>query len=301
MKNKKIILTIGIPASGKSTWSKNFISKNQNYVRICRDDFRYMLRNVGWLDPKGEKAVTKMVKYAIESAINTGFNVVLDQTNVNLKYLDKTIDFCTQFADVHFQIFDVPLDTAIERDSKRDKSVGEDVIKKMYKNYLDLFDVNFDFSLRKKKVRMPSAHKMPTNGKTQAIIFDVDGTLAHNMGVRSYFDWQSVDKDTPDEIVKDILRSLKEMEFRIVIVTGRDGSCEDLTKKWFKDNHIHFDEFHIRPEGDMRKDSIIKKEIYYNNIEPNYDVVAVFDDRDQVVKVWRELGLKCFQVEYGNF
>ena len=57
----------------------------------------------------------------------------------------------------------------------------------------------------------------------------------------------------------------------------------------------------MRKNGDSRRDSIVKEEIFWNDIEPKYNVLAVFDDRDQVVKMWRELGIKCFQCEYGNF
>jgi hypothetical protein len=57
----------------------------------------------------------------------------------------------------------------------------------------------------------------------------------------------------------------------------------------------------MRTEGDHRSDDIVKKEIYEKRIAPWYDVVAVFDDRDKVVKMWRDLGLLCCQVYYGDF
>jgi hypothetical protein len=57
----------------------------------------------------------------------------------------------------------------------------------------------------------------------------------------------------------------------------------------------------MRTEGDHRSDDIVKKEIYEKRIAPQYDVVIVFDDRDKVVKMWRDLGLLCGQVYYGDF
>ena len=57
----------------------------------------------------------------------------------------------------------------------------------------------------------------------------------------------------------------------------------------------------MRKKDDFRKDSIIKKEIFENEINPKYNVLFVYDDRNQVVKTWRELGVKVFQVEEGNF
>jgi hypothetical protein len=57
----------------------------------------------------------------------------------------------------------------------------------------------------------------------------------------------------------------------------------------------------MRAEGDTRKDSIIKEEIYRAEIENKYNVLFVLDDRNQVVELWRRLGLTCLQVAEGNF
>ena len=57
----------------------------------------------------------------------------------------------------------------------------------------------------------------------------------------------------------------------------------------------------MRKTGDNRKDSIIKEEIYRNLIEPNYNIEFVLDDRNQVVDMWRRIGLTCLQVADGNF
>lgn len=37
---KKIILTVGCPGSGKSTWAREFIAKNPGFYNINRDDYR---------------------------------------------------------------------------------------------------------------------------------------------------------------------------------------------------------------------------------------------------------------------
>jgi hypothetical protein len=57
----------------------------------------------------------------------------------------------------------------------------------------------------------------------------------------------------------------------------------------------------MRKQGDFRRDSIVKKEIYDNDIKGKFDVEFVLDDRQQVVDMWREIGLKCLQVAPGNF
>jgi hypothetical protein len=57
----------------------------------------------------------------------------------------------------------------------------------------------------------------------------------------------------------------------------------------------------MRKTDDFRKDSIIKEEIYQENIEGKYNVLCVLDDRNQVVDFWRAKGLTCFQVAPGDF
>ena len=65
---------------------------------------------------------------------------------------------------------------------------------------------------------------------------------------------------------------------------------------WFPDQQLF-----MRKKDDYRQDAIVKKELYEEHIKDKYYVEAVFDDRDQVVNMWREEGLLCCQVYYGNF
>jgi hypothetical protein len=57
----------------------------------------------------------------------------------------------------------------------------------------------------------------------------------------------------------------------------------------------------MRKHNDFRKDAIVKKEIYEEKIADHHDVLCVFDDRQLVVEMWRELGLTCMQVAPGDF
>ena len=53
---------------------------------------------------------------------------------------------------------------------------------------------------------------------------------------------------------------------------------------------------YMRPEGDMRKDCVVKEELFWRNVAPSYNVVAVFDDRPQMIKCRHQLGLKTIAV-----
>lgn len=59
----------------------------------------------------------------------------------------------------------------------------------------------------------------------------------------------------------------------------------------------------MRPQGDMRRDSIVKRELYENHIKGKYNVVAIFDDRPQVIReCWQALGFgdRIFNVGTGK-
>lgn len=152
--------------------------------------------------------------------------------------------------------------------------------------------------------------------KELAIIVDVDGTLADMRGVRGPFEWDKVHLDRPHQDIIDLVKDLAdagtdimsgdalegtEYKYKIIITTGRDGVCEKATKKWLDDYKVPYHDFYIRKAGDFRKDNIIKSEIYMDHIRPKYDVKYVIDDRDQVVEMWRSLGLRVLQVAPGNF
>ena len=133
---------------------------------------------------------------------------------------------------------------------------------------------------------------------TDAYIFDIDGTLAIR-GDRSPFNWSKVGLDTVNEPVRKVLDRL-EVDFAIIILSGRDGVCKKETEDWLKLHKIKYEELHMRPENNTEKDSIVKNRIY-DDVKNRYNIVGVFDDRNQVVEMWRSLGLTCFQVAEGNF
>ena len=152
--------------------------------------------------------------------------------------------------------------------------------------------------------------------KPKAIIVDVDGTLADMRGIRKPFEWDKVHLDRPHQDVINLVNDLARVrelippgksfyettfKYKIIITTGRDGVCEQETKDWLTDNGVMYDDFYIRKAGDFRKDNIIKSEIYMDHIRPKYDVAFVIDDRDQVVEMWRSLGLRVLQVAPGDF
>ncbi len=145
--------------------------------------------------------------------------------------------------------------------------------------------------------------------KKDCIIVDLDGTVAVHDG-RSPYDWSKVGTDKPNVPLIKILKVLNK-QYEILFVSGREGTseCRKNTLKWLMDNFYNPDseielkgwDLIMRNAKDYRSDNIVKEELFHNYIEPRYNVIAVFDDRDCVVKMWRSLGILCNQVYYGDF
>lgn len=299
MKQPILKILIGISGSGKSTWAKEFVAKNDKWCIVSRDDFRYAWQNKGVVDEKLENLITDMVERSIESLINRGYNVIYDATNLKAAYINKIASIVRHTARVEYQIFDIPIDVAIQRDFLRERKVGNLVIEKQYQQYLVLLD-SFDFAPINPNPKRYIAPELHSN-KKYCVIFDIDGTLAHTSGKRSHYDYENVEVDDCDVAVSNVYGALADSGYVMIALSGREDSCREQTKTWLDRNGLVFDELFMRQTGDSRRDSIIKEEIFWEHIEPNYDVLCVFDDRDQVVKMWRSLGIKCLQVEPGNF
>ena len=104
----------------------------------------------------------------------------------------------------------------------------------------------------------------------------------------------------------EVLYTFVEGGVKIIFVTGREDmdNCRELTIKWLDENFKYCKdswELIMRLKGDHRSDSEVKKEVYDKYIKDKYNVMCVFEDRDKVVKMWRDEGLLCNQVYYGDF
>ena len=132
----KILILSGIPASGKSTFAKQFVKENDGWIRINKDDIRRMFGEY-WL-PKRESLVESAEYSIAEEAAFFGWNIIVDDTNLNPKYIKVWKDFANDFEyEIEYKEFKVSLEQALEWDSKRENPVGETVIRGFYKKYYE--------------------------------------------------------------------------------------------------------------------------------------------------------------------
>ena len=154
--------------------------------------------------------------------------------------------------------------------------------------------------LAPKASRTPISAPKWIEGAPDVILCDIDGTLAL-FGDANPYD-RDFSKDQINQAIWNILKTYDDSTSSyIILLSGRNGKYQEITDKWLDNNGVHYDALFMRKEGDTRKDSIIKEEIYRAEIEGKYNVLFVLDDRNQVVDLWRSLGLTCLQVAEGNF
>ena len=165
----------------------------------------------------------------------------------------------------------------------------------------------------------------------RTVIFDLDGTLADIDVRRSkstksngkldwdiFFDADNIKLDKPNLPVIKMAQLFAEDGFKIVIFSGRNDRSFFTTKAWLTRNRVPFHKLVMRPDKfkedswpiakgnpatkEMRfmPDEILKKEMLDTFINKD-EVFLVVDDRDKVVKMWRDLGLNTFQVAPGDF
>ncbi|QDK03875.1 polynucleotide kinase [Mycobacterium phage Lewan] len=300
----------GYPGSGKSTRARE-IANETGAVVVCRDDLRMMLHGTYFSGKKElEDEVTVAERAQVSAFLKAGISVVVDATHLEPSYLRKWAKMASMYG-AKFERVDMLThpDACTLWDGERARAggrhVGESVIRKMAK--------------RHPQSNWPDIQAPPTfdpkpvewmEGLREAIIVDIDGTLAHMTG-RSPYDYTQVHTDVVDEQIRWLVGLVDYYGgpngVHVLIVSGRDDSCREATQEWLWKNAIPYDELHMRPtgakdeHGNKLPDYLVKYDLFDQNIRGKYNVRFVLDDRDQVVNLWRSLGLKCLQVQPGDF
>ena len=145
------------------------------------------------------------------------------------------------------------------------------------------------------------------------VIFDLDGTLAlidkrraistkpnGKMDWDIFFNPKNIDLDIPNDDVVHMAKILSSDGYRIWILSGRSDVTHQATKTWLSDNDIWYDHLVMRPQNLLYLPDNDLKQMWLDSIGKD-NVAMVFDDRQQVVDMWRQNGLTTFQVADGDF
>lgn len=131
--------------------------------------------------------------------------------------------------------------------------------------------------------------------KTQAIICDLDGTLAL-ITDRNPYDASKCEQDLVNFPVYKVLQLFFADGYDIVFVSGRQEQHRPQTEAWLKKQWGRPYVLYMRQTEDTRADDLVKQEIYQSYIQDKYNVLFVLDDRPRVIRKWKELGLTVFNV-----
>lgn len=290
---KKIILTVGMSCSGKTTWAEGFCRNRDNWVNINRDDIRFDTFTQGVRDwtqykfnNKNERQVTLIQETMIGYAKEADKNIIISDTNLSERTRNKWALWAKENSyDYEEKEFVVSWEDAKTRNNQRAGGISQSVLRGQYykmKDYLGEFRYKHQ------------------EGLPNCILIDIDGTVANKSPERGFFDWVKVGLDLPRKEIIAMVHGLIDEGYEPIFLSGRDGICVTETYDWIMDNimQYHMDcknsgfRLYMRTAGDHRKDYIIKKELFESYIHGKFNVAAVLDDRPQVINnCWLEMGL----------
>jgi predicted kinase len=307
----KLIITRGLPASGKTTKAREWVAMDPvRRARVNRDDIRAQLHDSVHVKQSDDTAGTERTVQAVRDATITallkrGIDVVSDDTNLSARTA-RDLRRLAVLAGADFEVWDltdIRYEECLRRNNAREgrARVPEAAMLDMYQRFvrgraspLPLPDEAAD----DKGQLVPY---LPPAGAPSAVMVDIDGTVALMCG-RSPYDETRVHEDTPNAAVIAAVWAMHAAGHAVIFCSGRTAACREATEEWLAEHvAVPYEALHMRAAGDGRKDSIVKVEIFNREIRHKYDVVAVFDDRRQVVDAWRALGLTVFQVAPGDF
>ena len=243
-----IYMTKGLPGSGKTTAAQKAMEQKRDMVRVGSDDLRKMLFNHsgGKFNKRDERFMLKVRDMIVQQAVANGTDVIVDATHLNPRHETHL----KQFGKVDISTFDmthVPLHICLEQNAQRSSLPFQNLL---------FGECTIDTSLS------------PYNGSQtlpKAIVVDLDGTLCL-IGDRSPYG-SEYDRDILNEPVLTLIHAMQAQGHAIVILSGRGSEYRELTETWLDVNQVPYNHLYMRPEGDTRKDWMIKEELYVNHVQ----------------------------------
>ena len=131
---QKLIILVGIPGCGKTTYANKFLRKKNTFV-LSSDTIRKQVfgdENAQY----NNKLIFSILFKRARSKLKQGMNVVIDATNISSATRKETLAY---FSDLDLQkiatVINAPIEVCISRDQKRTRSVGEEGVMKLAGRY----------------------------------------------------------------------------------------------------------------------------------------------------------------------
>jgi predicted kinase len=311
-----ITFTVGPPGAGKSRWAHQQVAERGLHAvqRVNLDDFLTMThgRAFGEITASDLKLTKRMLISTVRTIAESGRDVIVDNTHLSTRFPNLVRDELGDGFEYEIKDFTVvPLADCIEQDAVRSRldpggHVGEEEVTRMWHKAQSLQrrfggpglpDWTEDLNRSDGIVRYKPDPSLP-----KALIVDIDGTLAL-ANSRGPYDTSRYHTDDLEARLKQMINDLARAyePYQILVLTGRESTFRDVLEEWLETHHVLWDEIHMRPEGDSRRDNVVKLDLFNTYVRDRFNVIATFDDRDRVVRLWRRLGLLTCQVNWGDF
>lgn len=307
------VVLAGPAGCGKSTFAQRHFRPDDV---LSSDDFRALVTG----DPADQSATSAafgLMRHALEERMKRRRLTVLDATSVTPRDRARFVGVARRHDVACVAVaFDLPLEVCQRRSrERRARQVPDEIVERQHRTFrrhlgslheepfdevivltesdeLDSVELTVDPEAR------PRASTSAT-GLPPAVIIDLDGTLT-SAAWREHFlagrrrDWQGffagMGRDAPVQPLVDLV-AWASTHATVVLLTGRPDDHALVIRRWLADHGVVYDQLLMRPGGDRRPDTVVKREIYHRDIAPHHDVRFVIDDRPRVIDMWREEGL----------
>ena len=304
MEIRQIILTRGIPGSGKSTWAKAWVAESpETRIRLNWDDMRNMMGPY-WV-PSREPINKAMMWCAVNTAAycDKPYDIVIDNMNLNPKgwkeveewvetynasHHAKSLNLCYV---LYFRDFFIPVDECIRRDAMRSNPIGEKTIKEIWRKYKHFIQTT--------SVTNYVENLLPKDpSKPDCVVIDMDSTMCFNTNGRPWYGKGSTEAMIDDIPNEGVVNLIKAQNYPVVVCTGRNQDQLGVTEQWLNKHGIYPEMMFFRANNDFRTGVEVKSELM-DEILKIYNVVAVFEDCEPIVTKFREMGLTVLQPNKG--
>ncbi len=299
-----LIALRGLPGSGKSTLAAQIVAEEpERTVAVSRDELRTMFHGRRLGTREQEEQVTQAEETLVRTMLLAGNTVVVHDTNLQPEHMERWQEVAFA-AGANFGVIDltdVPLETCLGQNALRIGTlayVPEKVIVEMHTKWV----AGRGYPLPRPEKSATEMYQDPGPGLPTVLVVDLDGTFCLR-GDRSPYDETRVSEDTVNETVLGLVNQAADhMGDRIIFMSGRSERCRPDTERWLAEHYGRpYEKLLMRPAGDVRRDAVVKEELFDAEVRRQYRVRLVLDDRDQVVAMWRRLGLVVWQVADGDF
>lgn len=305
-----LVIMCGLPGSGKTTQARAIVDgfPRGTAVAISRDDLRMTYYGTKTdLTSEQEHHITALQHDQINRALQRGLTVVVHDCNLRMQYR-KQLAAIAENQSAQWMMVDlstVPLHTCLERNARRDHPVPEEVIKGMWTRYIHPLRGEGLKEPTRKVVDLPYERELyvPDTSLPDAVLVDIDGTVALHEGVRGPYDTSRYHLDKPNIPIIDMVRhEAYDLGNLIVFGSGRNEKFREVTMEWlYQEVKVPIAGCFMRPLDDSRNDAIVKLEMFDKNIRGKFNIKRAYDDRNRVVAAYRSIGLTVLQVADGNF